>query len=84
MPSQHSVSLCLLPSFLCQQRLSPGLGASDQLQPCLTSCSYPAQHAMHGPHGGTVPPSMNGKKRRSLLRTLMHMESSDLYFGSGK
>lgn len=82
MPSQPSVRLCLLLPFVCQQRLSPLV--SDQLHPCLTSCLYacPARHPRATWKDNT--PSMNGKKRRSLSRRLLHMESNDLHFGLGK
>lgn len=84
MPSQPSVRLCLLLPSLCQRRLSTGPVVSDQLHPCLTSCLYPAWHTTHGPCGRTVPPSTNGKNRRSLSRRLLRMESNDLHFGLGK
>lgn len=81
MPFQPLVRLCLLIPFLLG---SPGPVVSDQLHPCLSSCLYPARHATHRPSGRMVPPGMNGKKRRSLSRRLLYMESNDLHFGLGK
>lgn len=84
MASHLSGRFFLLLCFLCQQRLSLGPVVSDQLHPCLPNCLDPAHHAMHVPCERTVSPSTHGKKRRSLSRRLLHMESNDLHFDLGK
>lgn len=73
--SKQEIRLCLLQPFLCQQRLSPGLMVSAQLRLYLTNCLYTSQYAWHGPGGRSLPPNTNGKKRRSLYRRLLHIES---------
>lgn len=73
--SKQEIRLCLLQPFLCQQRLSPGPMVSAQLCLYLTNCLYPSQYAWHGPCGRSLLSNTNGKKRRSLSRRLLHIES---------